>query len=131
MTDIRPDDASICPRCGNGGIRCMDLSGTMPMLDEVGYPLYYCRACGNTFTGLTRPDEPVPSKEMKGSLCPRCGSDGILIMNLDETLPLLDEFGYRQYYCETCGKPYTDRTRPQKHKGKKRLELKDLFPPFP
>ncbi len=128
MTDIRPGDASICPRCGNGGIRCMDLSGTMPMLDEVGYPLYYCRACGNTFTGLTRPDEPVPSKDMKGSLCPRCGHSGTLITNIEETLPLLDENGLRQYYCETCGKSFTSHTG---HHGKKRFEFKDLFPPFP
>ena len=78
MADIRPKDSSICPRCGNGGIAIMDISETLPQL-EAGYPMYYCRACGCSFTGLTRPDEPIPKK--------------------------------LRY-------------------GKRRLELKDLFPPF-
>jgi len=62
MADIRPGDVSICPRCGNGGTPIMDIDEILPMLDEIGYPMYYCRTCACPFTGLTRPDEPMPEK---------------------------------------------------------------------
>ncbi len=57
MADIRRGDVSICPRCGNGGPRMMNVEGTLPMLDGAGYPMYYCRTCQSPFTALTPSNE--------------------------------------------------------------------------
>ena len=58
---------SVCPRCGNGGIAVMDINETLSMLDELGYPLYYCKVCACAFTALTRPDEPIPRVQIEGT----------------------------------------------------------------
>ncbi len=68
------------------------------------------------------------------SICPRCGNGGVTIMDIDETLPML-EFGYPMYYCWTCNRPFTALTPPdeltrESEDYKRRLELKDLLPPF-
>ena len=68
------------------------------------------------------------------SICPRCGNGGPAIMNFEGTLPMLDIGGYPQYFCRTCGRPFTALTRPdeliqEKEDYKRRLELKDLLPP--
>jgi len=63
MADIRLGNSGICPRCGNGGLRIMDIDETVPLPDAYGYPQFYCRTCGRLFTVLTHPDELTREKE--------------------------------------------------------------------
>ncbi len=41
------------------------------------------------------------------SRCPHCSNEGLPLMDIEGTLPMLDVAGYPQYYCETCSKAYT------------------------